>query len=96
MEVGHLVLRGTNREIGGELARVALERHGVRPARGGDPLVTRARRRWYHREWPAHHERMRGVADVHGLAVDDDSVELGLLPWLGSPPAGARPPAIPP
>ncbi|HWI03567.1 MAG TPA: hypothetical protein VNT52_07000, partial [Acidimicrobiales bacterium] len=86
MEVRHLVLRGTNREIGAELATMALERHGVAPAAGGDPLVTRARRRWYRREWPAHFERMRGVADVHGLAVDDDSAELGLLAYLGAPP----------
>ena len=87
MEVHHLVLRGTNREIGRELARVAHERHGVVPAVGGDPLVTRARRRWYRREWPAHFERMRGVAGVHGVDVDDDSVELGLLAFLGSAPA---------
>lgn len=86
MEVGHLVLRGTNREIGAQLAVMALDRHGVAPATGGDPLVTRARRRWYRREWAAHFERMRGVADVHGLSVDDDSVELGLLPYLGGAP----------
>ena len=86
VEVGHLVLRGTNREIGAQLAAMALERHGVAPAVGGDPLVTRARRHWYRREWPAHFERMRGVADVHGLAVDDDSVELGLLAYLGGAP----------
>jgi hypothetical protein len=87
MEVGHLVLRGTNREIGAQLATVARERHGVVPAVGGDPLVTRARRRWYRREWPAHYERMRGAADVHGVAVDDDSVELGLLAFLGAAPS---------
>ena len=87
MEVVHLVLRGTNREIGQQLATVARDRHGVVPATGGDPLVTRARRRWYRREWPAHYERMRGVADVHGVAVDDDSVELGLLAFLGAAPS---------
>lgn len=85
MEVVHLVLRGTNREIGRELATVALDRHGVVPAGGGDPLVTRARRRWYQQWWPAHYERIRGVADVGGLAVDDDSMELGLLAYLGAP-----------
>jgi predicted choloylglycine hydrolase len=89
MEVGHLVLRGTNREIGAALAVMARDRHGVVPARGGDPLITRARRRWYRREWPAHFERMRGVADVHGVEVEDDSVELGLLAYLGGPPAPA-------
>ena len=87
MEVGHLVLRGTNREIGSQLAAMARDRHGVAPAVGGDPLVTRARRRWYRSQWPAHFERMRGVAGVHGLSVDDDSVELGLLAYLGGPPA---------
>ncbi len=87
MEVVHLVLRGTNREIGAQLATMARDRHGVAPAVGGDPLVTRARRRWYRREWPAHYERMRGVADVHGVAVDDDSAELGLLAFLGAAPS---------
>ncbi len=86
VEVGHLVLRGTHREIGRSLAEVAQDRHGVAPAAGGDPAVTRARRHWYEREWPAHFQRMLGVADVHGLAVDDDAVELGLLAYLGAPP----------
>jgi hypothetical protein len=88
MEVGHLVLSGTNREIGAALATMARDRHGVVPARGGDPLVTRARRRWYQSEWPAHYERMRGVADVGGLDVGDDGVELGLLAYLGAPVPG--------
>ena len=87
MEVGHLVLRGTNREIGASLATMARQRHGVGPAVGGDPLVTRARRRWYRQHWPAQFERMRGVADVHGVEVEDDSVELGLLAYLGSAPS---------
>lgn len=87
MEVLHLVLRGTNREIGAQLATVASDRHGVAPATGGDPLVTRARRRWYEREWPAHYERMAGVADVHGVDLDDDTVELGLLAFLGAAPS---------
>ena len=87
MEVGHLVLRGTHRQIGGALATVALERHGVVPATGGDPLVTGARRRWYGREWPAHFDRMQGVAEVHGLDFGDDSVELGLLAHLGAVPS---------
>jgi len=87
MEVGYLVLEGGHREIGAQLARMARHRHGVVPAVGGDPLVTRARRRWYQREWPAHYERMQGVADVHGVAVDDDSVELGLLAYLGATPS---------
>ncbi len=91
MEVCHLVLRGTNRQIGEELALLARDRHRVVPATGGDPLVTRARRRWYQREWPAHYERMRGVADVHGVDVQDDGFELGLLPWLGSPPLRSDP-----
>lgn len=87
MEVGHLVLRGSQRDIGEQLARLALHRHRVGPATGGNPLVTRARRRWYQSEWPAHYERMRGVADVHDVAVDDDTVELGLLAYLGAAPA---------
>ena len=91
VEVGHVVLRGTNREIGAGLAMLARDRHGVTPARGGDPRVIRARRRWYAREWPAQYQRMLGVADVFGADPSDDgagdNVELGLLAWLGAAPA---------
>ena len=78
-----------------ELLAVAAVLIGVSSALGlaglgvGAAAVATACRRWYRREWPAHFERMRGVADVHGVDVENDSVELGLLAYLGGPPAPA-------
>ena len=46
MEVRHLVLRGTNEEIGRALAEIAMERYSVRAERAADPLRTRAQRRY--------------------------------------------------
>src|SRR5215471_1513439 len=40
MEVRHLVLKGSNREIGRALAAVASEQHHVKPANSSDRLRT--------------------------------------------------------
>jgi hypothetical protein len=79
MEVRHVVLRGTNEEIGRALATLARERHGVGPAPTDDPLRARAQRRYLARNYPALLERMRGVAAACGKALDDDAVDFGSL-----------------
>jgi hypothetical protein len=79
MEVRHLVLRGSNREIGRALAAVASERHHVKPARSSDRLRTRARNHFLERQYPILFERMRGVADFYGERLDNDSVDFSAL-----------------
>jgi hypothetical protein len=39
-------------------------------------VVNRARRRWAERSWPAHYERMRGIADAMGVELLDDHVSV--------------------
>lgn len=73
MEVRHLVLRGTNEEIGRALADLARERFGVRAERSSDPVRTRAARRYIEINYPILAERMRGVAAAYGHKADDDT-----------------------
>lgn len=73
IEVRHLVLRGTNEEIGGALAEIAKERYGVRADRASDPLRTRAQRRYIETAFPILADRMRGVAAAFGHRPDDDA-----------------------
>src|SRR5687767_14157224 len=73
MEVRHLVLRGTNEEIGRALAEIAKERYGVRAGRAADPLRTRAQRRYIETAFPILADRMRGVAASFGHRPDDDA-----------------------
>jgi len=72
MEVRHLVLRGTNEEIGRALAEIGMERYGVHAERASDPLRTRAQRRYIESAFPIMADRMRGVAAAFGHSPDDD------------------------
>src|SRR5262249_38757059 len=62
LEVRHLVLTGTNEEIGRALARLAQERYRAQPQPSPDRLRTRAQRRYIETNFPILYERMRGVA----------------------------------
>ena len=73
LEVRHLVLRGTNEEIGRALAEIAIESYGARAERTSDPLRTRAQRRYIENAFPILADRMRGVAAAFGNRADDDA-----------------------
>src|SRR5262245_23705283 len=80
LEVRHLVLRGSNVEIGRALAELARERYGVRLERARDPLQVRAERRFLERNAPILLDRMRGVAEAFGRDFEDlawDYSQLG-------------------
>lgn len=70
MTVRHLVLRGSQRDIGRALAGVAVRDLGVRKAPWTDPDATRAQLAWLERRWPAHHARALGVASALQLPAD--------------------------
>ncbi|HKO57436.1 MAG TPA: C45 family autoproteolytic acyltransferase/hydrolase [Thermoanaerobaculia bacterium] len=73
LEVRHLVLRGTNEEIGRALAEIARERYDVRPDPSRDAIRQRALRRYIERNDPILFDRMRGVAAAFGHRLDDDA-----------------------
>jgi hypothetical protein len=73
MEVRHLVVKGSNEEIGRALATIARERYQAKPQPSQDPLRTRAQRRYVERNYPILHDRMRGVASAFGKRLDDDA-----------------------
>lgn len=96
MTVRHLVLRGDQTAIGRALAQEVRARSNWAPG-PVDPVVGRARRTWFERNWPQHHARMTGAAEVFGVGAHDPVSLDGLsgLPagsgcsaaWC--PPAGA-------
>jgi hypothetical protein len=82
--VRHMTVRGDQVEIGRRLTEEAL-RLGWRP-RPVDPTVNRARRTWFERNWPQHHDRMDGAAQALGLDPDQDELALD---GLGHVPYGS-------
>lgn len=81
LEVRHLVLTGTNEEIGRALAEIARDRYDTRLEPSRDPLRTRALRRYVEKNYPILHDRMRGVASAFGGSLDDDRFEYSGLPF---------------
>ena len=79
-EVRHVVLKGTNFEIGKKLAELA-QRHGTQIGPFGDPLMNRVKRKYVENNYPVMHERMRGVAAAYGLDFNDDAYDFTALPY---------------
>lgn len=78
MEVRHVVLAGSNYEIGKQLAEVA-KSQGMRVAPSKDRTVARLRHEYLKDNYPAHFERMRGMAESFGLSIDDDRYDFSGL-----------------
>ena len=79
LEVRHLVLRGTNEQIGRALTEIAKERYGTRLDPAQDPLQARAMRKFLERNNPILLDRMRGVAAAFGKAIEDDAWDFTAL-----------------
>ncbi|WP_122263766.1 C45 family autoproteolytic acyltransferase/hydolase [Ornithinimicrobium cerasi] len=81
LTVRHLRVSGSNRLVGRAVAAAALDIYGAGagPHPSVDRTVQRARRRWFAAQHPVLAERIVGMADVFGVAPDDDAWDLGRL-----------------
>src|SRR5262245_59482648 len=97
-EVRHLVLKGTNYEIGQALAVIGQERFQLKPTPAGDGLRVRAQRKYLEKNYPILYDRMRGVAAAFGQRLTDDAWDLSGLTYLLKLQAGCSvmhfPPAV--
>lgn len=79
--VRHLVLRGSQYDIGRTLTEIAERDHHQKPTASDDKLKTRAQRLYFARNYPTHLERMRGSAAAFGLDVNDDGNNFSALTY---------------
>jgi predicted choloylglycine hydrolase len=91
MMVRHVVLRGSNYDIGKMIGELVSENDNVRPATSADHRRNRVQREYMARNYPIMYERMRGLADAFGLSMDDDAYDLTSLmqPHLFGPGCSA-------
>jgi hypothetical protein len=98
MEVRHLVLKGTNEEIGRALAAIARERYQVKAEPSPNPFRTRVQRRYLQKNYPILLDRMAGAAGAFGKRLDDDAWDFSGLSYLLGLPGGCSvvhyPPAL--
>jgi hypothetical protein len=84
MEVRHLILQGSNEEIGRALAAISRDQFGVKPQPSTDGLRTRVQRKYIEKSFPILFDRMRGVASAFERSVDDDGWNFSGLHYPAS------------
>jgi hypothetical protein len=77
MSVHHLVIEGTNEEIGQHLADIGRKVYDVQLSKYVDPIYAKARMSYFKRNWPIQHKRAKGVAKAFNL--DPDNTDMDLL-----------------
>jgi len=76
----HIVVKGTNEEIGFDLASLAKNEYGCRLGVYDDPVFARARRQYMETNWYQMAERSKGVLRAYGLPEDDVVHDVTALP----------------
>jgi len=96
LEARHVLLRGTNREIGRAIGEIARTEFDARPLRAIDPIRAQASRRYFREHYPIHEQRLLGAADAYGMAEGDEAANFVGLPYLVPPLPGCSVAYIPP
>ncbi len=77
--VRHIVLRGSNEEIGRALGEIARREYGAELVRYADPAYAAARREYMRLNYPIQLERMKGVARAYGLDLEKTDYDTSNL-----------------
>jgi predicted choloylglycine hydrolase len=86
VEVRHVVLKGSNFDIGKKIGEIA-KGDGTRITPSDNHIMNRAKREYMAKNYPILHERMKGVAAAYGLNFADDSYDFsGLFQPQMAPP----------
>jgi predicted choloylglycine hydrolase len=80
MMVRHVVLEGTNYEIGKKIGEIVSRNGDSGPLRAADQRRTRVLREYMAGNYPVLYERMRGLAEAFGVDIGDDAYDLSALP----------------
>jgi hypothetical protein len=73
MMVRHVVLRGTNYEIGKKIGEIVSGNGDSGPLRTADQRRARVLRKYMAANYPVLYERMKGLADAFGVDIGDDA-----------------------
>ena len=77
----HIIVSGSDEEIGYDLASLAKEKYDCTLEKYDDPIYGEARREFFRRNWPEMNERSKGIRRAFGLAEDDNIHDTCSLPY---------------
>ncbi|MDD1752223.1 MAG: C45 family autoproteolytic acyltransferase/hydrolase [Methanotrichaceae archaeon] len=78
-ELRHIVLKGTNEQIGKALGEIAREDYNVSLYSFADPIYAKARLIYMQKNDPAFYERMKGVAEAYNVPINSTNLDLSAL-----------------
>jgi uncharacterized protein (TIGR02145 family) len=78
MMVRHVVLRGSNFEIGQQMASFA-QSNGISITPAQDSTVNKLRRNYLKEVYPAYFERMKGLAERFGQSIENNKWDFSML-----------------
>jgi predicted choloylglycine hydrolase len=80
MLVQYYKIKGTNKEIGKEIARIAKSLQ-IEIEVISDTVRNKLRYKYFKENYPIHYERMMGVAEEYGLNINDYSMDLSSISY---------------
>ena len=78
-EVRHIVLKGTNEQIGNALGEIARKDYDIRLNKYADPIYAKARLQYMQKNYPALYDRMKGVAEAYNISFETANFDLSSL-----------------
>jgi hypothetical protein len=81
MKPRHIIVAGTNEEIGFDLATLAKQEYGCKLGTYDEPIYAKARKAYLAKNWPHMLERSKGVLRAYGLPEDDVVYDATSLPF---------------
>lgn len=81
LEVRGIAVKGSDFEIGKDLAEIGIETYDVQLDKYKDPVYGKARQSYMQRNFPALAERARGVAKAFKLDPQDNQYDTTVLPF---------------
>ncbi|WP_308572243.1 hypothetical protein [uncultured Methanobacterium sp.] len=79
MEVRTIATKGTNFEIGKDLAEIGIKDYDVKLEKYDDPAYKKARQLYMEKNFPTLYERSRGVAEAFNLDPDNNDYDTTAL-----------------
>lgn len=85
IHLSHVVIEGTNEEIGYQLGCLARETHNISKSSDADRSIIESQYDYLKTNYPAHHDRMIGFAKAYGRGLDDQDSDFS---FFGEVPNG--------
>jgi hypothetical protein len=85
INVKHLILKGTPYDIEYKLSELARIRHKIEPKKSIDPLITKAQKRYFERNYPLHIDRLKATAEAYNINYDNNNYDFSYLGPASTP-----------